>query len=176
MQIILAGPELLRFLLKKSNSGGQTKKSVSSFLALKKPFSMSSELQRNKCNLQPGGGSWASNESPALDENLMWDPKQRSQLACIQTCDTWKLWENLSDIQGDSDKPFVATKTTETEKYTWAKYTLRLWENLAGYRSGNSENTVVQVRPMLYMLTYLCFANTHCIYEKTENQSFACRV
>ena len=57
MQIILSGPELLRFLLKKSNSGGQTKKSVSSFLALKKPSSMSSELQRNKSNLQPGGGS-----------------------------------------------------------------------------------------------------------------------
>lgn len=124
IHIILSEPELLRFILKKSNSGGQTKKSVSSFLALKKPSSMRSEVQRNKSNLQPGGGSWASNKSPALDENLMWDPKQRTQLACIQTCDSWKLWENLSDIQGDSDKPFVATKTPQRLKSTHKHNTL----------------------------------------------------
>ena len=117
MPIILAEPDLMRFLSKKSNSGGQTKKSVSSFLALKKPSSMSSELQRNKSNLQPGGGSWASNKGPALDENLMWDPKQKTQLTCIQTCDTWRLWKNLSDIQGDSDKPFVTTKTRDWKEH-----------------------------------------------------------
>lgn len=46
-----------------------------------------------------------------------------------------KIW-HLGDIQGDSDMSFVATKTTETEKHTWAKYALILWENLSGNKSG----------------------------------------